>query len=80
VWHVPTVCDALSPTLSVPAGPCSSSGGGGILVGAGFRHQHKAAVAVLSVVGRGLLNLVQKTLLVDGAPRVDGRLTLVLAW
>jgi hypothetical protein len=45
-----------------------------ILVGAGCRHEHKAAVMVLC--DSRLLDLVQERVLIDGAPRVDRRLTL----
>jgi hypothetical protein len=44
------------------------------MVGAGFRHEYKAAVMVLR--DSRLLNLVQESVLIDGAPRVDRWLTL----
>jgi hypothetical protein len=47
-----------------------------MVVWAVLRHEHKAAVMVL--YDSRLLDLVEERVLVDGAPRVDRRLTLGL--
>jgi hypothetical protein len=49
-----------------------------VIVGAGFRHEYKAAV--MALCDSRLLNLVEDRVLIDGAPRVGRRLTLGLPW
>jgi hypothetical protein len=71
VRHAPTLSKAPPATIAKRAGFVRA-----IMVGAGFRHEYKAAVMVLC--DSRLLNLVQESVLIDGAPRVDRRLTLGL--
>jgi hypothetical protein len=71
VRHAPTLSKTPPATVPKRAGRMRA-----MVFGAGLRHEHKAAVMVLC--DSRLLNLVEERVLVDGAPRVDRRLTLGL--